>query len=170
MRRALLVTIVTLASAASRSEEFGYLLIDAVKYPTTEHQPTWIALRRHKPSYKFVHVPTGKGIVKLEPGRYSIEHIDFGNTIHSSHDTILLTSSSKSFDVAVESIQFFGLLEIRRSDNYRDHSTKYRFDVSASSDALSRACANEPLVMSRLPVRFPTADKKFKFVQVSCNL
>jgi hypothetical protein len=169
MHRSGIALVLTLLSVASRSEDFGYVIIDAVKYPTKDRQPTWIAILRSRPSFQFVHVPVGKGIVRLEPGRHKIEHIDFGKSIGFGDATIHLATSRYAFDVAVDSIQFFGLAEIRDSGFNGDLSNKYRLAISSSLDVLRRACATDPLVMSKLPVRFATVDEQGKLIHVQCE-
>ena len=157
-----ITSLVLLVGCAGQRIGVGHLIIDAVKYPSTAKQPTWIALTQLEPPYEFIHVPVGKGIVTLDPGRYRISHIDFDADPLTRNPGSLRFhgAASERFDVPVDAIQYIGLIKIHPIGSDDNPASGYRVDVSTEpSTVLERACATQPKVMSRLPIRFNSATR-----------
>ena len=166
MRLTVVLAVLMLTSAKVVSDDKAYILIDAVRTPSTFQQPTWIGLHKHGSGRRVIHVPVGKGIAAVEPGRYKIAHIDFQKSSRSGAGTIdIPASESKSFDVSVDAILFVGLLEI----DQKGTKDEVRLASSGSQDMLRAACQSEPEVFKRLPVLIVTKEKTTNLVRLSCD-
>ena len=167
MRLTVVLAILLLTSAEVLSDDKAYIIIDAVRFPANSQQPTWIGLHRLGSGRRVIHVPVGRGIATVEPGRYEIAHIDFQQSSSSGAGTIGISASErKSFDVTLDEILFVGLLEIDRKGVW---GYQVRLTVTESQEILRSACHSEPEVMKRLPVRLVTKEKTAKLVRLSCE-
>ena len=114
MRIVIFLMLIVLSDIVYAEE--AYVLIDAINIAENESQPTWIGLGNIGGG---LHVPTNQTIIKLAPGNYTIDHIDFNSspTAHNTYNS-RLSDRSASFEEdirfrAIEgTITYVGLIEI----------------------------------------------------------
>ena len=112
VRRTSLLVLLLLASAQLSANEFAYLVVDAqVTQPERHRPPTWIAFRRLA-EFRLEHVPTNSSVAKLPPGRYWLDHIDFGKSFRTSIGTFYYSTNTGPFELNAGTITYLGMLNV----------------------------------------------------------
>ena len=164
------VAILLVLSTTVLGDTPAYILIDAEKIPLSAHQPTWIALTELDSGHKLIHVPAGRGIAALKPGRYRIAHIDFQQSQNSGIGTLSIPGSTIGvFEVTQDSVLYIGLLRIKRGGCcwWNDPSS---INLVSSMDIVKRACKSEPEVMARSLVKVITKDREVQYLKARCEI
>ena len=164
--RIVLFLMLILSSIDAHGDE-AYLIIDSVLMPQTSKQPTWIALKK---GLKVFHIPVGEVIVSVDPGKYSLEHIDFQKHKASGFGTINVVDRRKiQFEAINNSITYVGLIELEPDGWDRSLEKQYKINLQATVKLLEWACNNKPDLLTRLPVRFRQNNDSVKEILVRCE-
>lgn len=162
-RRPVLVLAGFLTIGAARADQ-AYLIIDAVKKPATARQPTWIALSGRG---GLIHIPTGRTVVEVAAGHYTIRHVDFGKSEYSGFGTVYIPETSWTrFNATADAITHVGVLQVGPGDEY---SPLLRVTIVPRIAQLEWACDSHAGLLARLPVRIGTIKKKARLLRVRCK-
>jgi hypothetical protein len=167
MHFTVVLALLAMACGEPHRDDMAYAILDAVKLPLTARQPTWIALRG-RPGGGLVHVAAGNGIVALQPGRYSIDHIDFGQNWRRGPGTVFL-QQKVNFKVARDSVTYIGLLQIGPTRIRHDRPDWSSVELIPSEDIVSWACHCAADILRRLPIRWPDAGGSERFIRARCE-
>ncbi len=117
--------------------EKAYLVFDIV-VTDKDKQPTWLAVNRERRSD---HIPIGRSIVELNPGRYHFKHVDFGRDHRFSRGSFPFESG---FELVLQAstIMLFGRLEVSESG----------ITLGDSTSLLKESCGIAPLVFASFPM------------------
>lgn len=166
VRTTLFVTLILITNFSLASE--AYLIIDAVRLPSTKNQPTWIALKK-KGQFRYVHLRTGESIVSVEPGIYSLKHIDFQKNQRSGIGTLIFDRENEiRFEAVPDSITYVGLIHIKYY-GWRRGKKKYDAKIRQADKIFEWACYNRPGLFEQKAVRFPDKDGSIKQIRVRCK-
>ena len=161
-----LVSIILMLNSGFAFANESYVLIDAMHLSETSSQPTWLAFI--KKGAGFVHIPTQKSIVAIEPGIYKLHHIDYQESASSGLGTIHYEELERiTFQAKEKTITFVGIIEIKRIGGFKRKN--YRTDVVPSELLVEWACSEKPEVFANLPVSFNGKEKGSKNVRVKCE-
>ncbi len=155
---------------AGENSEFGWVIIDARAFPTKGKQPTWIAIvSRPRRSGEVVRIPTRQTVVRLEAGKYKIIHIDFGESDDSGYDTVRI--NRKKFghiEVIPDVITVVGVIDIKVAQkNHLD--TLLGVGIHGTTEVLGWACARDPDLVARLPLRVAQRDGTYALRKIACK-
>ena len=153
------LTAALLYTCGTAADE-AYLLIDSIVTPTNKKQPTWIALSGNR---RAVHLPAGESILSIEPGRYWVEHIDFGENKHFGFGTVNWDPGPGlfSFTVFPDAITYVGIVELNMGQQ-RPYETDYTPRLRFVPELLEWACHKNPSAFSKLPVKYVNNEDEVK--------
>ncbi len=158
--------ISTLLTFVCEAAENAYMLVDAIYIPQTSKQPTWIAFKK---GTLMVHVPTKETIVSVEPGIYSLNHIDRTTSKLFERAKIPANYPNEyTFEARVDSITYIGLIQVEDAGSRLNQKTQ-RISILASKIILEWACEKNPEIFSTLPVRIIENDNVDKQIRVNCK-
>ena len=166
LSRLQLVLILTglMAIAPARAEQ-AFIIVDAMRLPPTARQPTWIALMRKG---RLVHIATGQTIVGLDPGHYSLHHIDFGKSEYSGIGTVAIVGMRNYYvEASLDSIGYMGMIQIGSHTGQFNFGDKIK--LVPENALLERACHSSPEVLARLPVRIRIGRRQARLLKVRCK-
>ena len=144
--------------------ERAYLIIDAIKQPATARQPTWIALWGRG---GVIHIPTGRTVVEVAAGHYTIGHVDFGKSEYSGFGTVRIPQRSWTrFNATADAITHVGVLQVGPGDEY---SRLLRVSLVPRVAQLEWACHSHPELLARLPVRIRIGRRQARLLKVRCK-
>ena len=155
---------------AEEDSGIGWTIIDARAFPASGKQPTWIAIvPRHLSGRKVLHVPTRQTVVRMEPGKYQIVHLDFGESEDSGFDTVHINRKKFGhFEVTPDAITVVGVIDIKVAQkNHLD--TLLDIGIHGTTEVLAWACARDPDLMARLPLRVAQKDGTHAMRKVTCS-
>jgi len=155
---------------AEEESETGWTIIDARAFPATIRQPTWIGIVRSPAGgRKMLHIPTRQTVVRMEPGKYQIIHLDFGKSEVSEFDTVYINREKFGhFEVVPDVITVVGVVDINLSQKTL-LGTYLDIGIHGTTEVLAWACARDPDLMARLPLRVAQKDGTYASRKVTCN-
>ena len=141
-----------------------YVLIDAVKIPSSSDQPTWIGIRGFKP-FKYIHVPVGETVVPMEPGKYRIEHFHLQKHYHNGVGMMHISQAhSVEFEVVENAINFVGIIKIERQG-----ASRLIVNVVRSNKLIAWGCHKNPEIFKDLPLLMVTESGEKQSINVNCE-
>ena len=116
-----------------------------------------------------LHIPTRQTVVRMEPGKYQIIHLDFGKSEVSEFDTVYINREKFGhFEVVPNVITVVGVVDINLSQRTL-LGTYLDIGIHGTTEVLAWACARDPDLMARLPLRVAQKDGTYALRKVTCN-
>lgn len=166
MQAIFILTLFIISNCSLAAE--AYLIIDAVRLPSTKNQLTWIALKK-KGQARYVHLRAGESIVSVEPGIYSLKHIDFQKNQRSGIGTLIFDRQNEmKFEAVPDSITYVGLIHIKFY-GWRKGEKKYDAQIRQADKIFEWACYKRPDLFEQKAVRFPAEDGSIKQLRIRCK-
>jgi len=148
----------------------AYVLIDAVVLDAEAKQPTWIGLRG---KWKMIHVPAGKSVVEIKPGKYRLAHIDFHKNKNGTSGSLYFPKglASLKFHAAPNTITYFGVVDIDRSAESSGNKIGIgiRMGKRRNKKIFEWVCDTRPELFSRFPVRLFDINGAVQEVRIRCE-
>jgi hypothetical protein len=163
----LLAAIVSVRPACA-AESLARVILDVVRIPATADQPTWIGLSTSGAT-RIIHVPAGGTVVSVPPARYTVRHIDFGESSNSGVGTWHYGTLEQpiTFEASTEWVSFVGLIQLTRAT--QNFQSNRRIGLVTPDEMLSWACAADAQTLSTLPVRVRLSQLEYKLIKVNCQ-
>jgi hypothetical protein len=156
MRLISLLFFLVFSSTLSAEPGMAYLIIKAT-VTNEEKQPSLICLVRLG---KCKHISAKEGLVTIQPGKYKLHHIDFGESKHSGKGTQIF-DRPLGFKFESGNIYLVGDIQLRKKK-----SKRYDIELNQDPDLVVSACSASPGLFENYPVTNLTGSKKLRF---SCN-
>jgi hypothetical protein len=153
VRLVLLFSYLFSSSAHSAEPDMAYLVIKAT-VTNEERQPSWICLVRYQ---KCHHIAATEGLAAIKPGKYKLDHIDFGASKHSGKGTQSFDKSLR-FKFEPGNIYLVGDIRLRKKK-----SKRYDVELNQDPDLVANACSASPELFENYPVTNLTGSKKLRF-------
>jgi hypothetical protein len=142
-------------SAAGDDSDFAYLILQASVIDGV-NQPKLICLHRRN---RCTHVKADEPFIKIKPGAYRLDHIDFSKKGNSRYSITLKRPDILEFRKG--KVYIIGNLELRERS-----PGKFKMEIRAQMELVKKACNSIP----KSVIDFPFANAiNGKELALSCN-
>lgn len=131
--------------------EKAYLIIGANILPADRRQPAWVAIFESSATIPrqrdFAHLSTSRAIFELDPGMWSVVHLDFEqNPRLGRSSTLRFRTTAPEIELEAGKIHYYGRLQVEKN-------VRRKLLRTVADHALyRRACEQAPEVFRRFPV------------------